>query len=175
MTPYSSAIGTCAVPPDLSGRIHRRGCSGCRARSISPLGRGAGGGSCGRDLCLSPWTPLSNHRERGDAHSVTERAAEGTAGQVPLAERTVWAGDSDPLGVYRWRRLETAGFFAAVEENRTSPGASVSGGWDHRAGCVPLAGGSALGIRLIDAPHIGAAGKRGNTCQNTIMIRCPCS
>ena len=83
----------------------------------------------------------------------------GAAGQVPVAERRKRTGDRAPLGLSRRRRLDAAGFPAAMEPRRPSPGTPVPGGRDHGAGRVSPSGDHTLGIRILDAPHPGAAGK----------------
>lgn len=72
-------------------------------------------------------------------------------------------GNRAPAGCISLAPAETAGLFTPVEEDWISPGASLSGRWTHGTGRLYPTGDTALGIRRIDAPHIGTARKRGRT------------
>ena len=75
-----------------------------------------------------------------------------------LREKRYPTEDPERCVVELVRRL-----FTPVEEDWTSPGASLSGRWTHGTGRLYPTGDTALGIRRIDAPHIGTARKRGRT------------
>ena len=81
-----------------------------------------------------------------------------------LRDKYLWlSGESGQETALRWAYLAGAAGSSRLscgdEPSRPSPGTPVPGGRDHGAGRVSPSGDHTLGIRILDAPHPGAAGK----------------
>ena len=85
-----------------------------------------------------------------------------------LRDKYLWlSGESGQETALRWVYIVGAGWkqpaFLRQWKRTGHPGASLSGRWTHGTGRLYPTGDTALGIRRIDAPHIGTARKRGRT------------